>query len=183
MLSTPADGIYAALNVAVKSVKTEYFTFCHSDDVIFKPLNSTTIKFDYIKDFDIITFPVLIDSLISEPRMNKAYEYDICINHMCTIFKTISHRRVLYNTKFKYSADWFAIQEMDRLKMAFVSVDYCFVKFATDGASSKLTLRRLSEDLYILLMSNWSFSNSHFKIKRVAMEIGGYIYGKIKRHN
>jgi glycosyltransferase involved in cell wall biosynthesis len=175
-------GVYSALNAAILEVRTDYFTFCHSDDEYIRPVNDNTLDYEIISEYDIYTFPVSIDGKISYPRLTDDFSYDISINHMCTFFKTSTHKQYIYDTNYKYSADWDAVLRMHSAGAKISEGSYTFLSFNTQGLSSQSELRRLKEDLSIILRTKWTLGNVSKKITRVLKEIGGFIIGKIK-HN
>lgn len=172
-------GVYSALNSAILEVETEYFTFCHSDDQFINEINNKKLDFGEISKYDIYTFPVMINERVSLPRIHNDLSVDISINHMCTIFKTSFHRKYLYNTDYRYSADWDAILRMKNASAKISMGNYTFLKFETKGISNEKSIRRLREDLTILLSTSWTRKNARKKVNRILKEIGGYIIGRI----
>lgn len=178
---TPATGIYPALNAAILEVETDYFTFCHSGDYYVRPLNSTNLDIERLVKYDIFTFPIEIENNVSYPRLNNHISFDISINHMCTFFRKSTHTREMYDPTFRFSADWWAMIQMVNNGATIGESTTALLAFDTNGASSDLSFRRLKEDLFILLVSEWKHRYVIPKLKRMIKEIIGYAYAKIKR--
>ena len=174
-------GVYSALNAAILEVETDYFTFCHSDDQYVQSVSDATIDIKEISKFDIYSYPIFIDDKVSKPRSTDDLSYDISINHMCTFFKTSTHRLYIYDTRFKFSADWDAMIRMTNGGAKISTGNYTFLAFETSGLSSSVSLRRLFEDLSILFTTPWTPRTANRKIVRIFKEIGGYFVGTFKR--
>jgi hypothetical protein len=169
------DGIYNALNYGISSVKSEFFIFNHSDDY-FTPNAFKHISNSEIDSSDVSSFGIIVNDKIASPLVDAPFPYScIGINHSATIFKSNVHKKFKYNTKMKYSSDWDLIIRMYNEGVTFQAFPYVISIFSDGGASNLLAVRRLHEDVSILLKS--SLRSKYFGIcsARIVKEILGFI--------
>ena len=170
-------GIYPALNHAIVNCSTDYFTFLHSDDRFEALIDFEFIKMIAMNKKDVITFDVVVNNIVTPPRVyKKTFPYaDIGINHMATVFKTDFHKNFLYDESYQSSSDWKTVIKMFEEGANFETINRPLVNFSLSGISNKKSIKVLCEDLKVIFLSKWSFKNSMLKLLRASKEIVGYV--------
>lgn len=144
-LSEPDNGIYDAMNKAVKYSHGKYILHLNSGDTLMN------LPIDLIKyqDADILSFPVSINDgeMVYEPLFDNRTKYRTSLHHQGTLYK---REFVDYNTQFKIFADFDLNQRLyKRGVRATIYNDPIVSNHLENGVSARTPKRRIEHSLII----------------------------------
>lgn len=137
------DGIYDAMNNALRCASGDYLLFLNAgdtlvDDFVFEktiPLlekHSPGIAFGYTK--------YVQTGKIEKHKnwRNKFFFAANCFCHQCMFYKKELFEKALYDTSFKIYADWdFTVKCIKKYGAKVLPLDFCISNYSLDGFSSK----------------------------------------------
>ena len=140
------NGLYDAMNKGIKKAKGDIIGILNSDDIYRKnALQIVNRYFQKFNDIDFLFGSVKKNRIMSGYHPHKIkWKFNIYPGHSSGFFiKKSTHKKIgLYNTKFKYSADYDLIYRMiikHKLKGMCVSHKEITGEFRLDGMGSRVT--------------------------------------------
>lgn len=150
-VSEQDDGIYDAMNKGVKLSNGEWIGIVNSDDWLELDAVETVVRESKL-DTDIMYGFLRIVKNENEAqiiRNSHLYLNEKMIQHPATFIKNTAYKRVgLYNTRFKYSADYDFMLRAQSNNLVFQQVNSVISNFRVDGASS--TVAAMIDTLNVL---------------------------------
>lgn len=180
------NGIYNAMNKGIKIAKGEIIGILNSDDIYKKnALKIVNKYFNKYKEIDFLFGSVKKNRIMSGYHPEKIiYKFNIFPSHSSGFFiKKRVHKKIgLYNTKFKYSADFDLVYRMivkHKLNGMCTKHNEITGIYSMQGIGHKVSfLTKLKEETGIRLHNKQNFI---FVIVLIFLHSLNYIFNKIKK--
>jgi glycosyltransferase involved in cell wall biosynthesis len=157
-ISEPDNGIYDAMNKALKFAHGDWILFLGCDDILYSSctIDNVVKKF---KNRDYIYYGRVVrnsDYRSYEGRCSKTYLQFRNICHQAIFYPKCVYKNELYNTKYKILADYeYNIRVFNKFR--FIFINEIISVYNIEGISSRLKDVEFENDKEEIIYKNYSF--------------------------
>lgn len=152
-ISEPDEGIYFAMNKAIKKATGEWINFMNAGDTFFDLDTVEYVMNHKDNDADLIYGDHMCDGVIESVVGRKIITRSMPCCHQSLFVKTCLMQEKPFNTFYKISADYDFVLKMYKEGKKFQYIKKPFANFQGDGLSDRSVIQQKLEAL-TLLMNN-----------------------------
>jgi len=153
-VSEPDDGIYYAMNKAIKKAKGKWINFMNAGDTFFDLDTVEYVMSHKDKKAELVYGNCQIGSRVQKPHNASEYDNITSICHQTLFVKTKLSKETLFDTRYKISADHDFILKMFQNNKKFHYLDKEITNYLLNGFSDTQKLRLYIEGLNVLFTNN-----------------------------
>lgn len=152
-ISEPDNGIYDAMNKALKIATGDFLIFMGADDVFYKTKTIEKMTKQMIDSKSVYYGNVILKGLnkIHNGRFNKIKWGTTNISHQAIFYPKNIYKSYSYNTKYKLYADYAYNLVLLKNNIKFIYVNEIITLYSMEGASAKNTDTSFQKDYKELL--------------------------------
>ena len=154
------EGVYYAMNKALNYANGEYICFVNADDW----LEEFTVKkilenYNYLRNYDVFYGDQNIfeenKKLYKNKGDHKFLNYFMSIPHQSTYVKKKIYEDIIYDVKYKISADYDLFLKLKKLNKVFKKLNFTFSNFRTNGMSAD---KKISSLEFLTIQKKYNLS-------------------------
>lgn len=180
-LSQKDNGIYDAMNKGISLASKEWINFMNCGDQFVSPDILEKISKEEITNYDVLygdskvyfTLQKIYIDRKAHENLNRLWRLFSSFNHQAFFIKTSLHKKRLYNTNYKFAADYNLIYSLfiDHFRFKYLKMPISI--FCTGGSSDRYGFLTLYELLQVALTYN--------RFPHNLKVYGYYLFGMIKK--
>lgn len=140
------NGIYSALNKALKKCTGKYIMVAHSDDIILSEGFCALKQVCQNSDADIVVGAILNDDIVKKPSKNMMF-YNMTLNHTAMAIKRSLFDEIRYDEDLEIAADYDLALKAIKLKKNIKLTKHVVAYMRTGGTSSNSEKSKFEKEL------------------------------------